>query len=90
VEYYRKILPSRIIWEKISDKLPDVKSDMGFLMMLMNWIFGIVLVYAILFCIGSLIFGEIISTLICMIFAFVSVVIIYRNLKRIGWSELIN
>ena len=90
LEFYRKIHPGGILWKKISDKLPDVKSDKGFLMMFVNWILGVVLVYSILFGTGSLIFGDIISTIICMIFAVVSVIIIYRNLKHIGWTELIN
>jgi hypothetical protein len=90
VEFYREILPSRIIWEKISNILPNVKSNKGFLIMLMNWIFVVVLVYTILSGTGSLIFGNIISTLICIIFAAVLITIIYRNLKRNGWAELIN
>jgi len=90
IEFYRKIHPGGVLWKKISAKLPDIESDKGFLRMFMNWIFGVVLVYSILFGTGSLIFGNITSALICIFAAIVSIIIIYKNLQHIGWTKLIN
>jgi Na+/proline symporter len=90
IEFYRKIHPGGILWKKISSELPNVESDKGFLRMFMNWIFGVVLVYSILFGTGSLIFGNITSTLIYIFTAIVSIIIIYKNLQHIGWAKLIN
>jgi len=89
LEFYRKIHPGGILWKKISDKLPDVVSDKGFLRMFMNWFFGVVLVYSILFGTGSLIFDDITSALPYFLAAIVSIFIIYKNLQHIGWSTLI-
>ena len=89
MEFYRKIHPGGVFWKKISAKLPDVESDKGFLRMFLNWIFGVVLGYSILFGTGSLIFGNISSALIYFIAAIISIVIIYKNLQHIGWSKLI-
>lgn len=55
-----------------------------------NLIFGIVLVYSILFGTGSLIFGDITSALIYIFAAIVSIRIIYKNLQHVGWTKLIN
>jgi Na+/proline symporter len=90
IEFYRKIHPGGILWKKISSELPNVESDKGFLRMFMNWIFGVVLVYSILFGTGSLIFGNITSTLIYIFTAIISIIIIYKNLQHIGWAKLIN
>ena len=89
IEFYRKIHPGGILWKKISTKLPDVESDKGFLRMFLNWIFGVVLVYSILFGTGSLIFGDITSGLISIFAAIISIIIIYKNLQHIGWTKLI-
>ena len=90
IEFYKKIHPGGILWKKISSSLPDVESDKGFLRMFTNWIFGVVLVYSILFGTGSLIFGNITSTMIYLFAAIVSIIIIYKNLQHIGWAKLIN
>ena len=72
--------------EKNLSKLPDVESDKGFLRMFINWIFGVVLVYSILFGTGSVIFGDFSSALIYSIAAIISMVIIYKNLQHMGWQ----
>ncbi|HPO55788.1 MAG TPA: Na+:solute symporter [Ignavibacteriaceae bacterium] len=80
VDFYTRIYPGGVLWKKISDKLPNVKSDTGFFKMFVNWFFGVVLVYSLLFGIGYLIFGSYINAVIALIAASVSVVVIYRNL----------
>jgi solute:Na+ symporter, SSS family len=49
----------------------------------------VVLVYSILFGTGSLIFGDITSTLVYIFAAIISIIIIYKNLQHIGWVNLI-
>lgn len=88
IEFYRKIHPGGILWKKISSQIPDVQSDSGFLRMFVNWIFGVLLVYSILFGTGSVIFGSFSTAAIYLLLAAVSVVIIYKNLQHIGWTKL--
>lgn len=90
LDFYRKIHPGGILWKNIADKLPDVKSDKGFVRMFVNWILGVVLVYSILFGTGSLIFGNIVSALLFMLAAVISIIIIYKNLQHAGWTKLMN
>jgi solute:Na+ symporter, SSS family len=86
--FYRRIHPGGALWKKISVKLPDVKGDSGFFRMFLNWIFGVVLVYSILFGTGKLIFGDITAFIIYVAAAAVSIIVIYINLSSLGWKSL--
>ena len=86
--FYKTVHPGGIFWKRISDKLPEVESDTGFLRMFMNWFFGVVLVYSILFGTGKLIFGDNISAIIYFFAGLTSVIVIYKNLSSIGWKRL--
>jgi Na+/proline symporter len=87
-EFYTKIHPGGILWKRISDKLPEVKSDSGFGAMFVNWLFGVILVYSSLFGLGSFIFGDYTEFTIYLILAAISAVVIYRNLSKIGWEVI--
>jgi len=87
--FYKRIHPGGILWKKISDKIPDVKSDKGFAKMFVNWLVGVILVYSILFGTGSLIFGDIGKFFLYMFFALISIIIITLNLSKTGWSKII-
>jgi len=84
--FYRKIHPGGFLWNKIAKQLPDVKGDQNFIKMLINWIFGVVLVYSMLFGIGSLIFGMYTEVTIAFVLAAISILIIYKNLSSLGWG----
>jgi solute:Na+ symporter, SSS family len=88
-EFYEKVHPGGKLWKKIADKLPHVKSDSNFTGMFAGWFFGIVLVYSLLFGIGSLILGNYSIVIVCSLAAAVSVIIIYRILSAMGWKVLI-
>ncbi len=87
--FYKKIHPGGLLWKKISDKLPDVQSDSGFLKMFINWMAGVVLVYSMLFGSGHLIFGNIKMFFLYLIAAIISTAIIALNLSKIGWTKII-
>jgi hypothetical protein len=87
--FYKKIHPGGFLWKKIYSKLPGVKSDGNFLRMFINWLFGVLLVYSILFGTGKLIFGYYIEFVIYLLAAIVSIYIIYKNLSSIGWKSVV-
>ena len=87
--FYKKVHPGGKLWERISVKIPDVKGDANFGRMFLNWIFGVILVYALLFGIGNLIFGRQIDFLISLLVAAVSFWVIHKNLSSIGWGTII-
>ena len=87
--FYRKIHPGGILWKKVSDQLPDVKSDSDFFSMFVNWLMGVLLVYSMLFGSGSLIFGDTNNFFIYLGVAVIAVFIIYKNLSQKGWKTVI-
>jgi len=89
ISFYRKIHPGGILWKKISSNLPEVKSDSGFFAMFVNWLFGVILVYSILFGTGSLLFGNYTELFIYMGAAIISIFVIYKNLSALGWKTVI-
>lgn len=88
-KFYEKVHPGGILWKKVSSGLPDVKSDTGFFGMFINWVFGVILVYSILFGTGKLIFGDTFTAFLYFIAAIISVGVIYYNLSRTGWRTVI-
>lgn len=89
ISFYKKIHPGGVLWKKISDKLPEVESDSGFLRLFINWLFGVILVYSFLFGTGKLIFGEFSTFFIYLIVALISIAVIYINLSKIGWKTFV-
>ena len=87
-EFYRRIHPGGVLWKKISDKLPGVKNDGNFAQMFLNWICGVFLVYSLLFSAGSLIFGNYAEFFIYLVIGIISVIIIFKNLTKVGWEQL--
>jgi Na+/proline symporter len=83
--FYRKVHPGGIGWKVISSKLPDVKSDTGFGLMFFNWFLGVVLIYASLFGIGKLLFGDYLMAILFIFLAILSGFIIFRNLGKQGF-----
>jgi len=87
--FYKKIHPGGIMWKKVSSKLPEVESDSGLFKLFINWLFGVILVYSFLFGTGKLIFGEYKSFFIYFAISVVSIIIIYKNLSKIGWKTVV-
>jgi len=80
--FYRKVHPGGIGWKSIAKELPDVKSDTGFGLVFVNWLFGVALVYASLFGIGHFIFQDYTEALIYLVVGVISVAVIYRNQSK--------
>jgi hypothetical protein len=62
--------------------LPEVKGDSGFGRVFVNWLLGIVLVYAFLFGIGQVIFHEYYSGMLIISIGIVAGVGINFNLRK--------
>lgn len=82
LNFYRRVYPGGILWKKISEKIPEIKSNSNFFRMFINWIFGVILTYTSLFSIGSLILAEYFMASLYFILALISMVIIVINLNK--------
>jgi solute:Na+ symporter, SSS family len=87
--FYRKVHPGGIGWKAIAAKLPDVKGDKGFGRMFLDWICGVIMVYATLFGLGKLIFGEWLMATVFFLIVVAMVFIIYTDLKTRGFEKIV-
>ena len=81
ISFYKKVYPGGRLWRKISDKIPDVKTNQNFGSMLINWLSGVVLVYSSLFFIGKIILGLYYDSLIYLVLIIFSIIVIVKNLS---------
>jgi len=86
--FYQKTRVGGVLWKKVSKELPDVQSDSGFLRLFFDWTLGIVLVYAFLFGVGKIIFGELLLGIFLLFVGILSGVLIYFDFEKRGWIEL--
>lgn len=82
IRFFRRVHPGGAGWRKIASEVPDVKGDSDFPRLFFNWICGVIMVYAVLFGSGKLIFGEVVTGLFLLAAAMVSGAVIYWNLSR--------
>ena len=88
-EFYRRVHPGGIGWRPVARLLPDVQGDEGFAGLFLDWLAGIVLVYAMLFGIGKLIFGEVALGLVFIAVGLGAAWLISRDLTRRGFAQII-
>ena len=84
VNFYERVHPGGWGWRAIAAEVPQVKAEGGFARLFVNWICGVVVVYAALFGIGKLIFAEWPAALLFLGIGAVAVWIIYRNMSRVA------
>jgi len=87
-QFYRRVRPGGVGWRKVAKAVPDVRGDSNFAWLFLDWVCGVLMVYAVLFGVGKIIFGE---RLLGVSFLFVSLVaggIIYWDLSRRGWQQV--
>lgn len=87
--FYIKVHPGGWGWKKIAKQLPHIKGDSEYGRLFANWLLGCLLVMLSLFGTGKIIFGEYTEALLFFIMAFIAAWLIYRNLKKTGWENIV-
>jgi len=87
-EFYRKVHPGGMGWQKIQDRLPDVIGDSGYGVLFANWALGVILVLFSLFGFGKIIFKEYLTGFSFLVIALVAGFFIYRNMAKTGWEKI--
>ena len=87
-QFYRRVHPGGPGWRAIEKELPDVTGDSGFGALFISWIAGVVMVYATLFAIGKLLFGQYASGILYALIAAVAIYTIYRQMQRAGFQSI--
>jgi Na+/proline symporter len=89
VAFYRRARPGGALWGPVAAAAPDVAPSRDGLLDLMDWAAGCLLVYATLFGVGKLIFGETALGLSLLALAASAGWLIHRDLERRGWRSVV-
>ena len=87
-QFYRRVRPGGVGWRKVAKAVPDVRGDSNFAWLFLDWVCGVFLVYAVLFGVGKIIFGERLLGVALLFVGLVAGGIIYWDLSRRGWKEV--
>lgn len=82
VAFYRRVRPGGPGWKPIAVRCPDARPDPGFGWLFVDWIAGVALVYAVLFAVGSVIFGEWLQAGVLAVVAASCAAVLARSLRR--------
>jgi Na+/proline symporter len=87
--FYRRVRPGAALWGPIARAASDVVPARDGRLNLVDWAAGCVLVYACLFGVGKIVFGETALGLGMLGLAAAAGVIVYRDLERRGWRAVV-
>ncbi len=88
-QFYTRVHPGGRGWREIARSLPEVVSDTGFSRLFINYVCGCLLVMFCLFGFGKIIFKEYLEGMLFLIIALANGWVIYRNLSRTGWEQVV-
>ena len=86
--FYRKVQPSATLWGPIARKATDVKPRTDGLANLLDWVLGCTMVYAALFGVGKILFGEAALGAGLLVLSAASAAALYWHLEKRGWSVI--
>ncbi len=86
--FYTRVHPGGIGWKKIAKDLPNIKSDKGYVRLLIDWLCGVILIYSMLFGFGNMLFGEYIRASLYIAVGTASAAVIYFDLKKRGFKTI--
>jgi solute:Na+ symporter, SSS family len=86
--FYRRVRPGAFLWGPIARQAPDIPIQRDGLYNLLDWICGCGLVYATLFGVGKIIFGQWLTGVEFLALALIAGWIIYWDLNRRGWETI--
>jgi hypothetical protein len=85
LSFYRRVRPNVSGWKPIAAEASDIVPQHDGLFNLVNWISGVVMIYAFLFGLGKIILGDPLTGLAFLAAGLVAGAIIYLGMGRRGW-----
>lgn len=87
--FFRKVRPGGPGWKPVAARHPDVQPDQNLGTLIFNWIIGSLFVYAVLFGVGHLLLGSLITGLGCLAGGVVAAALLYANLRHHGFEKVV-
>ena len=87
-KFYRRVRPGGPFWKPIARQLPNVQTDAHLGRDFLDWILGVVMIYAALFGFGKIVLGATWSGLALVLLAALCLAIIFYDLNQRGWETL--
>ena len=82
VKFYERTYPGGAGWKHIQKLVPGKNTKIGFWKLIVNWVMGVVLIYAFLFGIGKIIFADYLLGGILTVVGLIAAAIIYVNISK--------
>ena len=86
VAFYRRVRPNAGGWKPVAAEAPDIVPQHDGLFNLVNWLSGVVMIYAFLFGAGKLILGEPLTGFGFLAVGLLAGAVIYRGMGRRAWQ----
>jgi Na+/proline symporter len=88
VDFYRKVHPDGPGWKRVAAAagITPTNTSGSLAAQFANWLLGCVLIYAFLFGIGYVIFGDWLKGIVLLVGGLLAGALILRNLQRAGWN----
>lgn len=80
--FYRRVHPGGPGWRAVAARHPDVEPDAGLGALALDWLVGVVLVYATLFGVGYLLMGRMLGGTVCVAIAFGAAAYLWWDIGR--------
>lgn len=88
LSFYRKVRPNATMWKPIAAEATDIVPQKDGIFNLVNWLSGVVMIYAFLFGAGKIILGDTLTGLVFILVGFMFGGIIYRGMDKHGWEVI--
>ncbi|MGE5499761.1 MAG: hypothetical protein ACM3Q2_16945, partial [Syntrophothermus sp.] len=88
LSFYRRVRPNAAMWAPVARMAPDIIPQKDGLFNLLNWISGVIMIYAMLFGMGKIILGVYTTGIIYMAVGLFFGGVIYYGMNKKGWETL--
>ena len=89
IAFFKRVRPGSPFWKPIARKAEGVQVEKMGWSDILDWVLGVVLVYALLFGLGEIILGDLMVGVAYLIIGFTAGFVIYRNFNKKGWQTLV-
>jgi SSS family solute:Na+ symporter len=86
IAFFKRIRPGGIGWKPIKALAPEVVQDTGYGLSFINWVLGVILIYAFLYGFGQVIFKNYLVGFMTIGLGLITGVLINSNLKKVSGS----